>query len=125
MVIETLFNLARALAAEPKLIVCDEITSALDTVVAQAIVDLLRDLQERLEVGYLFISHDVSTIARIADTAAVMQNGEIVENGSTGTVLTPPHHPCTELLLRSVPDMRTDWLDTLEPLAGGGSERWQ
>ena len=119
-------NLARALAAEPKLIVCDEITSALDTVVAQAILDLLRDLQERLEVGYLFISHDISTIARIADTVAVMQNGEIVEYGSTGTVLTPPHHPYTELLLRSVPDMRTDWLDTLEaPGRGAGSERWQ
>ena len=113
-------NLARALAAEPKLIVCDEITSALDTVVAQAILDLLRDLQERLEVGYLFISHDISTVARVADTIAVMQNGEIVEHGSTGTVLAPPHHPYTELLLKSVPDLRTDWLDTLEPLARGG-----
>ena len=107
-------NLARALAAEPRLIVCDEITSALDTVVAQAILDLLRELQERLEVGYLFISHDISTVARVADTIAVMQNGEIVEHGSTGTVLAPPHHPYTELLLKSVPDMRTDWLDTLD-----------
>ena len=112
-------NLARALAAEPKLIVCDEITSALDTVVAQAILDLLRDLQERLHVGYLFISHDISTVARVADTIAVMQNGEIVEHGPTGTVLRPPHHPYTELLLKSVPDMRTDWLDTLEPLGRG------
>ena len=112
-------NLARALAAEPKLIVCDEITSALDTVVAQAILDLLRDLQERLHVGYLFISHDISTVARVADTIAVMQNGEIVEYGPTGTVLRPPHHPYTELLLKSVPDMRTDWLDTLEPLGRG------
>ena len=117
-------NLARALAAEPKLIVCDEITSALDTVVAQAILDLLRDLQERLEVGYLFISHDISTVARVADTIAVMQNGEIVEFGSTGTVLKPPHHPYTELLLKSVPDLRTDWLDTLAPLRrAGASER--
>ena len=112
-------NLARALAAEPKLIVCDEITSALDTVVAQAILDLLRDLQERLHVGYLFISHDISTVARVADTIAVMQNGEVVEFGSTGTVLSPPHHPYTELLLKSVPDMRTDWLDTLEPSGRG------
>ena len=115
-------NLARALAAEPKLIVCDEITSALDTVVAQAILDLLRDLQERLDVGYLFISHDISTAARVADTIAVMQNGEIVEYGSTGTVLSPPHHPYTELLLKSVPDMRTDWLDTLELPGGGGAD---
>ena len=117
-------NLARALAAEPKLIVCDEITSALDTVVAQAILDLLRDLQERLEVGYLFISHDISTVARVADTIAVMQNGEIVEHGSTGEVLAPPYHPYTELLLKSVPDMKTDWLDTLVlpgPLERGGA----
>ena len=114
-------NLARALAAEPKLIVCDEITSALDTVVAQAILDLLRDLQERLDVGYLFISHDISTVARVADTIAVMQNGEIVEQGPTGTVLAPPFHPYTELLLKSVPDMRTDWLDTLESPGGGAA----
>ena len=109
-------NLARALAAEPKLIVCDEITSALDTVVAQAILDLLRDLQERLEVGYLFISHDISTIARVADTVAVMRDGAVVEYGPTEDVLAPPHHPYTALLLKSVPDMRTDWLDTLAPL---------
>ena len=115
-------NLARALAAEPKLIVCDEITSALDTVVAQAILDLLRDLQERLGVGYLFISHDISTVARVADTIAVMQNGEVVEHGSTETVLTPPHHPYTELLLRSVPDMRTDWLDTLDRMEPPGHD---
>ena len=114
-------NLARALAAEPTLIVCDEITSALDTVVAQAILDLLRDLQERLEVGYLFISHDISTVARVADTIAVMQNGEVVEHGATGEVLAPPYHPYTELLLKSVPDMKTDWLDTL--VLPGPSER--
>ena len=114
-------NLARALAAEPRLIVCDEITSALDTVVARAILDLLRDLQERLEVAYLFISHDISTIARVADTIAVMQDGEVVEYGSTGDVLSPPHHPYTALLLRSVPDLRTDWLDTLEPPARAGT----
>ena len=114
-------NLARALAAEPRLIVCDEITSALDTVVAQSILDLLGELQERLHVGYLFISHDISTVARVADTIAVMQNGEIVEHGSTGMVLAPPHHPYTELLLKSVPDLRTDWLDTLDPPARGGS----
>jgi len=83
----------------------------------------LRDLQERLGVGYLFISHDISTVARVADTIAVMQNGEVVEYGSTGTVLAPPHHPYTELLLKSVPDMRTDWLDTLGPLRARRRER--
>jgi peptide/nickel transport system ATP-binding protein len=107
-------NLARALAAEPKLIICDEITSALDTVVAQAILDLLRSLQEKLKVGYLFITHDISTIAKIADTIAVMRNGEVVEYGTTMEILTPPHHQYTELLLNSVPNMRTDWLDNLE-----------
>ena len=89
--------------------------------VAQAILDLLRDLQERLEVGCLFISHDISTVARVADTIAVMQNGKVVEYGPTGTVLRPPQHPYTELLLKSVPDMRTDWLDTLEPLGRGAT----
>lgn len=104
-------NLARALAAEPKLIICDEITSALDTVVAKAILKLLHDLQERLQIGYVFISHDISTIARIADTIAVMREGEVVEYGTTREILTPPHHAYTQLLLDSVPDLRVDWLD--------------
>lgn len=107
-------NLARALAAEPKLIICDEITSALDTIVAEAIFELLRDLQERLHVSYIFISHDISTIAKVADTVAVMCNGEVVEYGTTEEVLTPPHHDYTELLLTSVPDLRTDWLDDIQ-----------
>jgi peptide/nickel transport system ATP-binding protein len=107
-------NLARALAAEPQLIICDEITSALDTVVARSILALLRDLQDRIGVSYLFISHDISTIIKMADTIAVMNNGKVVEYGTTAEVMTPPHHPYTEQLLNSVPAMRTDWLDTLE-----------
>ena len=106
-------NLARALAAEPELIICDEVTSALDTVVASAILRLLRDLQKRLGVGYVFISHDISTIARISDEVAVMRHGEVVAHGPVGEVLSPPWHPYTELLLKSVPSLRTDWLDTL------------
>jgi peptide/nickel transport system ATP-binding protein len=106
-------NLARSLAADPKLIICDEITSALDTIVAQAILDLLRDLQERLNVAYAFISHDLSTISKVSDTVAVMRHGEIVAYGTTAEILTPPHHEYTELLLSSVPDMRTDWLDDI------------
>ena len=106
-------NLARTLAAEPKLIICDEITSALDTIVAKSILALLRDLQQRLRVGYLFISHDISTVAEIADTIAVMKEGQVVEYGATKDILTPPHHPYTELLLKSVPDLRTDWLDNV------------
>ncbi len=92
-------NLARALAADPQLIICDEITSALDTVVAEAILDLLVSLQDRLNVAYIFISHDISTIARIADRVAVMRDGEIVAAGPTAEVLRPPHHDYTDLLL--------------------------
>ncbi|MGI9303392.1 MAG: ABC transporter ATP-binding protein [Gammaproteobacteria bacterium] len=104
-------NLARALAAEPKLIICDEITSALDTIVAQAILDLLRHLQEQLKLAYIFISHDLSTIAQVSDTICVMRSAEIVESGQTADILTPPHHDYTQLLLSSVPELRTDWLD--------------
>lgn len=107
-------NLARALAAEPKLIICDEITSALDTIVAKSILALLLDLQNRLGVCYLFISHDISTIIEMADTIAVMRDGRVVEYGATQEVMTPPHHPYTQLLLDSVPAMRTDWLDNLK-----------
>jgi peptide/nickel transport system ATP-binding protein len=106
-------NLARSLTAEPKLMICDEITSALDTIVAEAILKLLRELQEQLKIGYVFISHDLSTISKVADTVAVMRDGKIVEYGSTVEVLTPPHHSYTELLLSSVPELRTDWLDTI------------
>lgn len=105
-------NLARALAAEPQLIICDEITSALDTVVAKAILALLKDLQTKLNIAYLFISHDLSTIANVADTIAVMRYGEVLEMGTTAEIMSPPYHPYTELLLNSVPEMRTDWLDS-------------
>jgi len=104
-------NLARALAAEPRLIICDEITSALDTVVAKAILLLLKTLQAKLDIGYLFISHDLSTIAHMADSIAVMRDGEILEFGTAQEIMSPPFHPYTELLLNSVPQMRTDWLD--------------
>ncbi|MGC1427546.1 MAG: ABC transporter ATP-binding protein [Albidovulum sp.] len=104
-------NLARALAAEPKLIICDEITSALDTIVAQQILDLLASLQDELGLSYMFITHDIATVARIADQIAVMRLGRIVQQGPVDQVLTPPCHEYTQLLLNSVPEMRTDWLD--------------
>jgi len=107
-------NLARALAAEPKLIICDEITSALDTIVAKAILVLLKNLQAKLGISYLFISHDLSTIANMADTIAVMREGKVMEVGTTTEIMTPPHHPYTMLLLNSVPEMRTDWLESPE-----------
>lgn len=104
-------NLARALAAKPRLIICDEITSALDTIVAQQILDLLEDLQDDLGLSYMFITHDIATVSKISEKIAVMRNGQIVAQGSVNEVLTPPCHEYTQLLLNSVPEMRTDWLD--------------
>lgn len=104
-------NLARALAAQPKVIILDEITSALDTIVAESVLKLLKKIQHELGVSYIFITHDISAIAKIADSIAVMRHGEIVDSGDTRDVLSPPYHPYTQLLLESIPDLRTDWLD--------------
>lgn len=103
-------NLARALAAEPDILVCDEITSALDTIVAAAIVGLIEDLRDRLGLAIIFISHDLATVASLADRIMVMRKGMIVEQGSTSDVLTKPRHPYTRLLLASVPELRVGWL---------------
>ena len=102
--------LARAFGAEPELIICDEVLSSLDTLVATTILDLLKDLQERMGVAYLFVSHDLATVATIADKVVVMHGGRICEQGPTREVFSPPYHPYTELLLSSVPELRTDWL---------------
>ena len=104
-------NLARALAAEPDVILCDEVTSALDTVLAANVIELLRNLQERLRVSYLFISHDLSTVAAFAKRIVVLYAGRVAEQGPTVSVLTPPYHPYTKLLLTSVPEMRQGWLE--------------
>lgn len=106
-------NLARALAADPKLILCDEITSALDTVVAAAILDLLKELQRELGLSYMFISHDLSTVQAICDEVIVMYNGEKVENMPTG-LDQGPQHPYSKLLFSSVPKLDPCWLDSLE-----------
>lgn len=103
--------IARALAAEPELIICDEVTSALDPLVAEEILLLLRRLQERRGLAYLFITHDLSTVRRIANKVMVMRQGQVVAYGKTAEVFSPPHHPYIELLLASVPEMRSDWLD--------------
>jgi peptide/nickel transport system ATP-binding protein len=105
--------IARALAAEPDLIICDEVTSALDQIVAEGILKLLLRLQDELSISYLYITHDIATVRAIADTIVVMYQGEIVQQGLKHEVLTPPHHPYTDLLLSSVPEMDTSWLDSL------------
>ena len=104
-------SIARALAAEPDLIICDEVTSALDQLVGEEILRLLKNLQDRLGLAYLFITHDLGTVKRIANKVAVMQRGKMVAFGETETVFSPPYHPSTEILLSSVPEMRSDWLD--------------
>ena len=103
--------IARALAAEPELILCDEVTSALDQLVAEEILKLLQRLQDELHVTYMFITHDLATVRAIADEIVVMLQGKIVVQGGKQDVLTPPHHEYTELLLSSVPEMDPDWLD--------------
>ena len=105
--------IARALAAEPELIICDEVTSALDQLVAEEILKLLQRFQDELGVTYLFITHDLATVKAISDAVVVMLQGRIVEQGERQEVLTPPHHEYTELLLSSVPEMDPDWLDEL------------
>jgi peptide/nickel transport system ATP-binding protein len=105
--------IARALAVEPELIICDEVTSALDQIIAEGILKLLLRLQKELNVSYLYITHDLATVKAIADWIVVMRDGRIVQQGAKGQVLTPPHHPYTDLLLSSVPEMATGWLDNL------------
>jgi peptide/nickel transport system ATP-binding protein len=105
--------IARALAADPEVIICDEVTSALDQLVAEEILKLLQRLQNELGVTYLFITHDLATVKAIADEIVVMLQGRIVEQGLKQDILTPPHDPYTDLLLSSVPEMDPDWMDNL------------
>jgi peptide/nickel transport system ATP-binding protein len=105
--------IARALAAEPDLIICDEVTSALDQLVAEGILNLLQDLQNKTNMSYLFITHDLATVKAIADKIVIMLEGKIIEQGEKKQVLSPPHHEYTDKLLASVPEMDPDWLDNL------------
>ena len=103
--------IARALAAKPKLIICDEVTSALDPLVADGILKLLLRLQKIEDVAYLFITHDLATVKAIADSIAVMFQGKVVRYGAKSRVLAPPFDAYTDLLLSSVPEMRIGWLE--------------
>jgi len=103
--------IARALAANPKLIICDEVTSALDPLVADGILKLLMALQAEAQVAYLFITHDLATVRAIADKIAVMYKGAVVRYGQKSDVLAPPFDDYTDLLLSSVPEMEIGWLE--------------
>jgi peptide/nickel transport system ATP-binding protein len=105
--------IARALAAEPKFIICDEVTSALDQIVAEGILKLLDRIQRELNLAYMFITHDLATVRAIADEVVVMLQGQIVEQGPCAEMFAPPHHEYTDLLLSSVPEMDPAWLDRL------------
>lgn len=103
--------IARSLVAKPKMIICDEVTSALDPLVADGILKLLLDLQKIEDVAYLFITHDLATVRAISDSIAVMYQGRVVRYGPKSQVLSPPFDDYTDLLLSSVPEMHLGWLE--------------
>lgn len=105
--------IARALAADPKLIICDEVTSALDQIVQKGILTLLLRLQKELGITYIFITHDIATVKAIADQIVVMYQGEVIEQGMKSEIIAPPYPDYTKLLLSSVPEMDPDWLTGL------------
>ena len=104
-------NLARALAANPEVVLCDEVTSALDTIVAANVIELLKSLRRETGVSFVFISHDLSTVASFADEIVVLYAGRVAEQGPTDQVLSPPYHPYTRLLISSVPEPKVGWLE--------------
>ncbi len=105
--------IARALAADPELIICDEVTSALDQIVQKGILELLLRLQKELGLTYIFITHDIATVKAISDQIVVMLEGRVVEQGMKSEILSPPYPDYTKLLLSSVPEMDPDWLTGL------------
>ena len=104
-------NLARALAADPEVLLCDEVISALDTIVGANVIELLKRLRVQTGVSFVFISHDLSTVASFADHIVVLYAGRVVEQGRTDEVLSPPSPPYTRLLVSSVPELRIGWLE--------------
>ncbi len=104
-------NLARALAASPEILLCDEVISALDTIVGANIIELLKQLRKNTGVSFVFISHDLSTVASFADHIVVLYAGKVVDQGTVDEVLSPPYHPYTRLLISSVPELRVGWLE--------------
>jgi peptide/nickel transport system ATP-binding protein len=97
--------IARALAAQPEILICDEVTSALDTSVQAAIVDLLQDLQEREHLGILFVTHNIALVRTIAERVLVLERGNVVEEGTVTAVLDRPQNPYTKGLIRDTPNL--------------------
>ncbi len=110
--------IAMALACEPKLLIADEPTTALDVTIQAQILELLDEIKERLQMGLLLITHDLGVIAGRADRVMVMYAGRIVETGATAEIFGETHHPYTQGLLESVPDLDTDRNDVLQGIAG-------
>jgi peptide/nickel transport system ATP-binding protein len=106
-------GIARALAVEPKILIADECVSALDALIQVQILELLEDLQRRLKLSIVFITHDLRVAARLCDRIAVMQGGHVVEQGETAALLAHPHHAYTQTLLRGCP--RTASPSTVTP----------
>jgi len=113
-------NLARGLAAKPTLLLCDEVTSALDTIVGANVISLLKKLGKETGISFVFISHDLSTVSSFADKIVVLYAGRLVEQGTVQEILSPPFHPYTKLLINSVPELRVGWLE--ETLKKQGTE---
>ena len=105
--------IARALAADPEVIICDEVTSALDQIVQEGILKLLLNLQKDYNITYLFITHDIAVVNAISDEIVVMYQGAVIEQGLKSEIMSPPHPEYTQLLLNSVPEMDPDWLTKL------------
>ncbi len=95
--------IARAIAVEPKFVVCDEAVSALDVTIQAEVIDLLMELKDRLRLSYLFISHDLSVVKRICDRTMVLQAGKCVEEGLTSDLIDNPKNAYTQRLLEAVP----------------------
>ena len=110
--------IARAIALEPKLLILDEPTAALDVSVQAQVLNLLRDLQQRMGLSYLLISHNLATVECIADRVLVMYFGRIVESGTVDEVFNHPRHPYTRALLDSVPSIDPAQRHRLKPLEG-------
>ncbi|RYE62638.1 MAG: ABC transporter ATP-binding protein, partial [Oxalobacteraceae bacterium] len=107
-------NLARALAAKPDVLLCDEITSALDTVVAAKVLELLKELQRELHLSYLFVSHDIHTVQSLCDEVVVMFGGRKLETFAAAHLHAEARHPYTKLLASSLPTLDPTWLENLQ-----------